>query len=209
MRKEALVPLTGIAFLVIVIVGFAVGGEPPDAGSGADEIVDFYLDNKDSVQFGAVLTALAGVLLVFFTNHLRRLFAEAGSATVSATVLVGGAIVAIGAAFDATLIFATAEAAEDIEPASVQTLQALWDNDWIPIAMGVLVFLISVGIATLRTGALPVWLGWVALALAVVGLTPIGFAAFLGAALWIAVVSILLALRGRAPATPASPQTSA
>jgi hypothetical protein len=208
MRKEALVPLTGIAFLVIVIVGFTVGGDPPDADSGADEIVDFYLDNKDSVQFGAVLTALAGVLLVFFANHLRRLFAEAGSATVSATVLVGGAIVAIGAAFDATVIFATAEAAEDIEPASVQTLQALWDNDWIPIAMGVLVFLISVGIATLRTGALPVWLGWAALALAVVGLTPIGFVAFIGTALWIAIVSVMLTMRSRAT-TPAPPPATA
>ena len=67
-------------------------------------------------------------------------------------------------------------------------------------------FLISVGLSILRTGALPRWLGWVALALVVIGFTPIGFAAFLGAGIWIVVVSVMLAVRARrAPAsTPAA-----
>jgi hypothetical protein len=35
------------------------------------------------------------------------------------------------------------------------------------------------------------------IALAVVGLTPIGFAAFIGSAIWIAVTSMVLGVRGR------------
>ena len=29
-RREWLVPLTGVAFIVVLIVSFIVGGEPPD-----------------------------------------------------------------------------------------------------------------------------------------------------------------------------------
>ena len=55
----------------------------------------------------------------------------------------------------------------------------------------------------LRSGVLPKWLGWVAVVLAVVGLTPVGFVAFIGAGLLIAVISVILAMRGRRAPTPA------
>ncbi len=45
--KGWLVPLTGVAFLLVVIAGFTISGEPPDpADDSAREIVDFYVDNK-------------------------------------------------------------------------------------------------------------------------------------------------------------------
>ena len=47
--KGGLVALTGVAFLVLALVGLAIGGEPPDADENAREIVDFYVDNKDAV----------------------------------------------------------------------------------------------------------------------------------------------------------------
>ena len=52
------------------------------------------------------------------------------------TTVIGASIIAIGAAIDSTISFAIAEAAEDIEPESVRTLQALWDNDFIPFVLG-------------------------------------------------------------------------
>ncbi|MEO8091839.1 MAG: DUF4386 family protein [bacterium] len=206
MKKDWLAPLTGVAFVALVIIGFSVAGEPPDAKSSPEEIVNFYVSNTDSVRIGALLSAAAGLLFIFFANHLRRVFDAAGEAPLSVTVLVGGSVMAVGAAIDATILLAIAETADDIEATSVQTLQALWDNDFLPIALGLLVFLISAGLSILRTGALPRWLGWVALALAVIGFTPIGFAAFLGAGIWIVVVSVMLAVRaGRSSgSTPAA-----
>ena len=204
MRKESWGPLTGVLFVVVLIVAFAVGGEPPAADDGASEVVDWYVDNKDSAIASAIVGTLAALLLVFFANHLRRVFADAGATTVSATVLVGGAIVAIAAALDATITLAIAESVDDIDPTAVQGLQALWDNDFLPFALGIEVFLISVGIAVLTTRALPVWLGWVPLALALLGFTPIGFVAFAATALWIAIVSVMLTMRSRA-GTPAPP----
>jgi hypothetical protein len=204
-----LVPLTGVAFVALAIIGFAVGGEPPDVNNPPQEIVDFYVDDKDSVQAGAFLVTLAVVFLIFFGNHLRRVLDAARDTALSATVLVGAAVMAVGLAIDSTISFALSEAAEDIDPTAVQALQALWDNDWMPIGLGAIVFLVSAGISILQTGALPKWLGWVALALGVAAATPIGFVALLGGGIWILVVSVLLAARERAGTSTPPPVSSA
>ena len=54
----------------------------------------------------------------------------------------------------------------------------------------------------LRSGVLPRWLGWVMVALAIIGATPIGFAAAIGTALLVLVLSIMLAVRARSAASP-------
>jgi hypothetical protein len=199
-------PLTGVAFIVMVIIAVIVsGGEPPSADEPVQEIIDYYVDNKDSVQIGSIIGVAAVILLVFFGAYLRSVLsaAEGGSGMLSALPLVGTAILATGLAIDSTISFALAEAVEDIEPAAVQALQALWDNDFIPLQLGVLIILISTGLSIVRYGALPKWLGWVALALAVIGFTPLGFAAFLGTGIWIAVVSVMLTMRARSESATA------
>jgi hypothetical protein len=198
--REWLVPLTGVAFIVLGIISFAVAGEPKSADEPVNEIVDYYLDNKDSIEIGAFLGAAAVALLVFFGAYLRTQLeaAEGAGSMLPILSLIGLVIVAIGFAIDSTILIATAEAADDIEPTSVQTLQALWDNDFVPIALGVIIFLWSTGISVLRTGALPKWLGWAAIFFGVIALTPIGFVGAGGAALWVLVASILLAVRARA-----------
>jgi len=199
MRREWWAPLTGVAFVVVAIVGAIIGGEPPDADSPVQEIIDHYTDNKTSIEVASLVIAAAAVLLVFFGAYLRSVLsaAEGPGGMLSALTLVGTAVVAVGIAIDTTILIALAEAVDDIEPAAVQALQALWDNDFIPLALGTEVFLISTGLSIVRHAALPKWLGWVALVLAVVGFTPIGFVAFGGAGLWIAVVSVMLAVRAR------------
>jgi Domain of unknown function (DUF4386) len=205
MRKDWWTPLAGVAFLVVLIVSFLVGGEPPDASEPAQEIVDHYVDNKDAVQIGAALSTLAALLLVFFAGILRRVLraAEGVGGTLSAVAFAGAIIMATGAAIDASISFALADRAEDIDPVAVQALQALWDNDFFPIALGSSVLLLGAGLSIVRHGALPRWLGWVGIVLAVIGMTPIGFVGFLGGALWVLVVSVLLTLRMRAEAPPA------
>lgn len=199
MKKEWLVPLTGVAFVALLIAGFSVGGEPPDVDKPVREIIDHYRDNKDSVRIGAALAGLAALSLVFFGGYVRKVLsaAEGPGGMLSAVALVGTAVMGVGIAIDATITLALAEAVDDVEPAAVQALQALWDNDFIPIALGSELFLVSTGISIVRHGALPKWLGWVAIALAIAGATPVGFVGFIGGGIWILVVSVLLALRAR------------
>jgi hypothetical protein len=205
MRRDWWTPLTGVAFLIVAIVGLIVGGEPPGADEPVQEIVDHYVDNKDSIMVGAGLGGIAATLLVLFAGSLRSaLRAAEGPGGVLSAVAFGGAIIlAVGASIDGTISFALAERADDVEPTAVQALQALWDNDFLPLAVGTQVFLLAAGLSIVRHAALPKWLGWVAILLGLISVTPIGFAGFLGGSLWIAIVSVLLTLRFRreAPAT--------
>jgi hypothetical protein len=203
-KKEWLVPLTGVLFVILLILSFIVGGEPPDADEPVQEIVDFYVDDKDSIWIGAALGGLAAVSLVFFGAYLRKVFsaAEGHGGMLSALVLTGTAIMAVGAGIDITILVALAEAADDVDPVAVQTLQALWDNDFFPIAIGMEILFLSAGLSILRYGALPKWLGWIAIALAVIGPTPIGFVAFPLGGLWVIAMSVTLAVRARNAGAP-------
>lgn len=207
MRRDWWVPLTGVAFVVLALVAVFVGGEPPDADSPVQEIVDHYRDNEDAIFAGALLLGLAGTLLIFFAGVLRKVLREAeGEGGVLSLVAFAGAVVlAIGAAIDGTISIALADKADTIDPAAVQALQALWDNDFLPLAMGTAVFLFASGLSIVRHAALPKWLGWAAILFAVISLTPIGFAGFIGGAVWILVVSVLLTLKFRGH--DASPST--
>ena len=200
--KEWLVPLTGVGFIVVGIVSFIVGGEPKSADDPVREIVAFYVDNKDSVQAGAFIGVAATVLLVFFGAYLRRILREGAEEgeMLSLVSFIGVVIVAVGLAIDTTILVALSEAADDINPVAVQSLQALWDNDFVPLVLGVLLFLWGTGLSVIRSGVLPKWLGWVMIVLGVVGVTPIGFVSAIGAAILVLVLSILLSVRARSAA---------
>jgi hypothetical protein len=203
-NNEWLVPLlTGVGFVVLGILSFVIGGEPKSADEPVREIVDFYVDNKDSLRVASFIGVAAILLLVFFGAYLRRVLHAAGGEgeILSLVAFLGLVVVAVGFAIDTTITIALVEAADDIEPAAVQSLQALWDNDFVPLALGSLMFLWATGLAIVRTGALPKWLGWVMIVFGVLGLTPIGFVAAAGAAILVLVLGIILSVRARsAPA---------
>ena len=73
-----------------------------------------------------------------------------------------------------------------------------------PFAVGLQLFFLATGLAVVRTGVLPKWIGFVALLLGVIAVTPIGFVAFLAGGILVLVLSIILMLRARAPGTPAA-----
>ena len=182
----------------------ATGSTSPAASTSATEIVEHYVDNDVEIWVGTAIGGLAMLSLLFFGAYLRRLLsaAEGPGGMLSALVLTATAIMAVGGAIDATIAVALVEAAEDVDPVAVQTLQALWDNDFVPIALGIELLFLSVGLSVLKYGALPKWLGWVAIVLAVVGLTPVGFVVFPLGGSWLIVLSIVLAVRARNPGAP-------
>jgi len=203
-KKEWLVPLTGVLFVALLILSFIVGGEPPDADEPVQEIVEHYVDNDTEIWISAGIAGLAMLSVLFFGAYLRKLFsaAEGPGGMLSPLVLTAAAILAVGGAIDVTISVALAEAAEDVDPVAVQTLQALWDNDFVPVALGIELLFLSVGLSTLKYGVLPKWLGWVAIVLAVVAFTPVGFVAFPLGGIWVIVISVLLAVRARQPVAP-------
>ena len=205
--RSWLAPLTGVLFIVLVVIAFAIGGEPPSpSDESAQEIIDFYQDNEGEQIAAAALAAVGGTLFVFFGGYLRRVLrdAEGDRGILSAVAFAGIVIFALGIALDSTITFALADTADDIDPTAAQALSALWNNDFVPFAMGIQIFLFATGISVIRHGALPKWIGWIAILIAIVAVTPIGFAAFLGSGVLVLIMSVVLTMRARsAPATGA------
>lgn len=202
-------PLTGIAFLALFIGAFIVAGDPPDFDAPPDEVASFYSENDGEVVAGSILFALAAVFLLFFAGSVRATLrpAEGGSGFLSAVAFGGGIVATTGFLILAGLGFSLADVGDDVEvdPVALQALNVLNEDLFFPAAGGVLTFLVASGIAILRTGVLPAWLGVVALLSGVLAMSPLFFIAGPLAGLWIVIVSFLLATRDEAPAATGAP----
>lgn len=203
MSAQRIGALTGILFIVLVVVAFIVSGETPSTDDSAQKIVSFYRDNDDEQAVAAVLLALGCVALLFFLGSLRQaLGAAAGDdGGLSTIVVLGGVMLVVGMSLFAGLTFTLGDAAEDLPPSAILTLNALNSDLFFPLAIGTAVFNLSLALAILRHGGLPRLLGWLALVVGIAGLTPGGFFAFLATGIVIIWISINLALRAH-DATP-------
>jgi hypothetical protein len=193
-RIHRFAPLTGLAFVVLVLVVFLVEGETPDVDDSAREVVDFYSDNEGQTFFASVIASLASLVLIFFAANLRRVLrrGEEGAGVLSVAAFGGGVVAAAGFATDAAFRFVLAESADEISPAAVQALNALFGNFFFPMVVGLSALVLATSLAALRTRIVPVWLAWVGIVIVVVFFTPLGFISFLASGLWIAAVSVLL-----------------
>jgi hypothetical protein len=201
MNARLVGPLMGIVFVVLVIVAFVVSGETPDVDDSARKIVSFYVDNDSEQQWAAALLALATVAFVFFLGTLRQaLRAAAGDeGGLSTVVLLGGLMIVVGATIFAGIGFTLGDAADHLPPAAILALNALNSDLFFPVAVGVTLFNLGLALAVLRHGGLPRPLGWLALVVGIVGVTPAGFFAFLAMGIVIVWASIVLAQRAGGP----------
>jgi hypothetical protein len=197
MNTRSVGPLTGILFVALVIVAFLVSGETPATDDSPREIVDFYLDNDDSQAAGSAVLALGCVALIFFLGTLRRaLRAAAGDdGGLSTVVLLGGVVLAVGASIFAGIGFTLGDAADELPPSAILTLNALNSDMFFTVAVGTAVFNLALALAVLRHGGLPRPLGWVALVIGIAGLTPLGFFAFLATGIVIVWASVALLMK--------------
>lgn len=200
-KVERLTPLAGVGLLVFLVAGFALGGDSPDTTKkSAAAIAKHYADQGSAPIVGFALIAIGLLLYLIFASHIRQLLANAGEEGVLPRVAFAGVvIVGAGFSFDSTLILAMHEGAGKVSPTDIQALSLLYDNDFIPMATGTMIFLVGIGVPILRSGALPKWTGAVAILLAIISFTPIGFVGFIGSGVLAAVLGVLMFVRaGRA-----------
>ena len=194
-------PWTGIVAVVLFVLAFIIGGETPDFDASPKEILDTYGDDQTAQVITSILLLYGSVLLIFFAATLRSALRAAES--LSTLVLAGGAVMALGITIFGGLNFTLTDVAnsdhlDGIDPGTLQALNSLNSDFFFPLVLGTSVFLLSSGLAILSTPVLARWLGFVALALGILALTPIGFFAFLASGLWILVVAVMLLQGGRA-----------
>ena len=200
MDTKRLVPLSGIAFVTLIVLSLAVGGGTPASGASADEVASFYGDDLARQFVSTFVLAASAPFVVLFGVGLassmspgRRVGAPRGGTSCwparhSSRVLCSCRRSSTWRSWTAVTRHLADEA--------LQALNALDGNTWIAFTSGLGVLLLGSAGAMLSAGSRRV-LGWSALVLGVALFLPfVDFIAMLASALWIVVVSVAIA-RGR------------
>jgi mannose/fructose/N-acetylgalactosamine-specific phosphotransferase system component IIC len=192
-----LMPLAGILAVVMVLGSFLVAGDPPDVDAPVGEVVEFYADSDSEQQSSALMLIWGAILFMLFATSLRSALrrAESDSGGVSALSYAGAIIFTVGLTLFAAIAFALGDAADNLEPAAVQTLHVMNEDFFFPAAAGVGTFLLGTGIALVKTAVMPKWLGWIAIGFGLLAFTPVGFVSLAVLGLLVIVLAVMLAMR--------------
>jgi hypothetical protein len=208
-RWTRLAPLTGVAFFALLLASFIVGGSTPGTGDSGQSVINFYTAHKDKEMVSAFLGFYAVVFFLFFAGVLRARLRKALPESALPPISFAGAIfIAIAGSVFASVTIALTDVPDKLGPDAAQALNLLVNDFFAPLIAGVCVFMIANGIATLRYAVLPAWLGWIAILIGIVAVTPIGFFGFLAMAIWTLIVSVLLYARTGAERSVTPPPAS-
>ncbi len=190
-------PLLGVAFVVLLALRlYVIGAGVPEADAPGAEVLAYYQDNDVREYLASVTAVVAAAVLLFFAAHLRRLIrAAAGPDDYLSPLVFGGAILLAAA-------LATAEGlhgalvidAQQLTPAAAKAINVLDQQFIFPTMLGFGVFLLALGLASVRVRLLPAGLGWTAPVLAVASFT-LGYPALVLGLAWILVAAIVLCVR--------------
>ncbi len=192
--KSWIAPATGIVFVALFVAITLLIGDGQDASKKtAQEVADYYKDNDTKETIAALLIGLACISILFWAGWLRKLLSDAEGPNGMLSAVAFGAAVAFaaGAAVGGSIHLALPDLADDIDPVALQAINGI-DFDmffFFPVGMGTM--MLASGISALRHGALPKWLAWAGIVVAVLFVTPAFFVGFIGIPLWILAVSII------------------
>ena len=192
--------VTGVVFVVLVVLGgpVAAGNTPGSKASGA-QVIAFFEAHRSRERVSAVLLTLAFIVFLFFAGSLRTFLRRKRSIEgLSSVVLAAAAVLVAGQTAGSGVIFALSDAPTRLSPGAAQALNLLSNDMVLTSAAGFSAFGIASGVAILRGAPLPTWLGWLAILIGVVVLTPAEFVAVIALAVWIVIISILIVVRGDA-----------
>jgi hypothetical protein len=205
-RWARLAPLTGLFFVGLAVLSGILVGSTPSTSDSPQQVLAHYNAHDGRVTAGALVAGLAGVFLLFFIPVLRNALRTppAANSILPDVVLGGGIVLASGIGVGAGILFVLGSDADHLTPEGAHLLNILNTDLFLPFVVGSLALIFAAGLAVVRTGGIPRWLGWVAIVIAIASVTPAGFIAFLLAGVWLAVVSVMLTVRTGRAASPAT-----
>lgn len=197
-------PGSGVVFVVLMVVGFGIGGSQPTSDASAARVTSFYTAHHGQAQAAAYLISLALLVGLLFYGYLRDVLADSGGGL--AVTGFGGAVVfGVGAAISAGTQFALATSPARLEPDAAQALNLVNNYMQAPaVDIGAALVLIAFGAAIVQRGGLPSWLGWLGVVLGVISAVQLHAVGPIPAAVWTLIVSIVLGVRGTASTAKAS-----
>jgi hypothetical protein len=160
-RHERYAAATGILFVILVVIGFAITPNPPAADAAPAEVLGYVSDHANALHAVQLIFAAAGFMFIWFLGSLRSsLGAAEGGQGRLATTAYGAGLIAV-----ATLMVGFAlQASATLHPATndPDLTRALIDASLLVPAVGApaaVVFFVANGLSILRSGYLSTWLG--------------------------------------------------
>ena len=175
MNPRKLMPLPGIAFVLLAMLSFLLGESTPDNTAPAATVASFYHAHQARQMGAAFALVVAALFLVIFAAVLVRVFwpADDGERPVWEIVLCsGGALTGAVILVGATVHFALVDGASHVSGSALQALNLVDGDIWVAFtpALGVMM-LGAAGTVLTRTTARR-WLGWWALVLGIALFVP-------------------------------------
>ena len=197
-RWNGRAPLLGIVFVALLAGSFALSWSTPNSNATGAKVISYYQAHKSNTTASGLLGGLAVIFWLFFAGSLRDFLRRFGASEGLAATAFGGAILfGAGGAIFGGLSFALGDVPGQLDPAAAQALNVLANDLFVPVSAGAAVFLIATGIAIVRATVLPVWLGWAAIVIGVLALSPAGFVALFALLIWTVIASVLASARAR------------
>jgi hypothetical protein len=215
---ERFAPLSGVVAVVLWVIAVILieSAGPPDEDEGAQVVLDYFDENSGRILAGAFLFMLGTAIFLWFLGTLRaRIHRNEGDVGRISSIFFAAGIVTAAmlmgfVAPQGAAAFAAQEIEAGFEPAAAQALSVLDDGFFIAAEASLVVFFLAAAIAAFRTRAIPAWLAWASVVLAVAAVLPwVGWAVVIwGLPLWVLVVSVWTFMRPAAVDTrAASPST--
>jgi hypothetical protein len=197
-------PVTGILFVALWLVAFAVTDGSPDSGDSDAKIVAYYADSGHRARdiVGLFLILAASILFLWFLASLRSRLARAeGRAGALTAAAFGAGLVSSVLWFVAIAVFVAPSFARadtgkfQLDPDTFRLLNDLGYTLWFGGTTVAAVTVVATAVLSRRTGLLPQWLTWLSFAVAATLLVAFLFIPILVFLGWVLVVSLVLVLK--------------
>ena len=207
--RARLAPLTGVVAVILLLVALILEGSPPAADAPTEEVVRYHAENDATLLAASLIGSLSSVFLAWFGGSVFAAFrsVEGEPGRLGAIAFGGILLASAGNVMLFGFVFAPADTVGDVPAEVTQTLSVLGALFVLPLAVGVLVALLASAVAVLRHRALPSWVGYVSMLVAVVYVVSAAFGAeaaitvwIVTAMVWTVILSAALFLREPRPA---------
>jgi hypothetical protein len=191
-RSQRWLGVGGLVFVALIVLT-GVLYSPVTTHASAAKVIASVHQHKGALTVSAFAIGLAVFEGLFFFWYLRDYLCDVATNRRLATIAYAGAILfGASGALNAGMRLSMADAVGHVDPVVMQTLNVLQnDVNTFMGGAGIAVLLVATGVALIRNGPLPGWLGWIAIVLAIL-------AVFVGApavGLWLLIASIVILVR--------------
>jgi hypothetical protein len=201
--------LGGVVFAVLATASGLVPGSMPKPSDTPDQIADFISDKGREVRVAAFIGGLATLALFWFAGAVWRFLrrAEGGNPRLTVVAILGVSFAAAMSAVGGVMLAVIGRVGV-VGLGGVGMTRALYVLSFDlagATAFGAAVFLLAFSIVVIRSGALPMAVGWIGIVIAVVFVASGGivastrdvffylqFGGFAAFAIWLIVVSIMM-----------------